>query len=797
MDAIDTSDISQFKHTPEEETGSGTDRLAPKRNKNPRVPQKKLDESITAELQNAVDELFDDNTRKIDDSENILVRAFRENIESRHYLIAKVHHNVEKSLKVFGEYGSGATDVLVECFGARQESIALLLATKHHLTALDQLSNNMGDGIDTTNSKKIENFTSFNFNLEVAVKLLKKFDYDFEDVEFLVKPSVFRCRPQYVTSTVLEVFTVIHKKDKEQLESHLQSIINSILVVAGTDVDAAAAEKHLFVVIDVLRILYLVLTTFCTNVFLSKEFQQSAKKHISDNDNMVFALLGLMSTACVDEAARNYIAENYADTLNNCIKIDKFKVAATLLLLKTWSFTKLKGNAIVDMAATLVEEIERARGSEFEEMAVEGLAYLSLKLSVKSLLIKKERLRPVFLDYLKSEKTSFPMYYGILVILGNLSSPLEPETQEQKTVESLKAYASSKSVETEPEMIALKESDVSRFVSHFILHQNVIGLVKAQIRKRNRQSSGPRAQLLRIVYNAARSKTLITESVKQGSVTFLLESLASNTVTEESRLLALKSLARTLTLVNPQLVFKDYSALNALPFLFELIPDPTKPTFDGNIKSKDTYESLLALTNLATLQDSSVVCEKIVTVPIFWNKIENLMLDTTVEIQRSTLELLSNLMAGSLHLAVKFFNFDNPTSLRNFKVLVKLLNLKDVQSQLAVAAIFSNISCSVPFIAQELAQQPELINTALQILQDQCHEAEMRHRLIIFFDAIASVEPHSQILLAQNPKVEQVLKNVRELEAESSSNYLTAIDAILKKLQQRQVATSLHATEAR
>lgn len=91
------------------------------------------------------------------------------------------------------------------------------------------------------------------------------------------------------------------------------------------------------------------------------------------------------------------------------------------------------------------------------------------------------------------------------------------------------------------------------------------------------------------------------------------------------------------------------------------------------------------------------------------------------------------MMSHPLTIAAKFFNLENPQSLRNFNILVKLLQLSDVESQRAVAAIFANIATTIPLIAKELLTKKELIENAIQVFADQIDDIELRQRLLMLF----------------------------------------------------------------
>ncbi|SCU98398.1 LAFA_0G17634g1_1 [Lachancea sp. 'fantastica'] len=716
-------------------------------------------------------------------NELLMRRALDDSAESRDFLITQFRENIDTGLAILGSWRSGTADILFRCFEEQKASNSLVLEVIRILELKEhkRADTSSASGSETHNNSLKGSDISTPFLFTVAAELVSKFNLDFDTVKPLVKMAVLRSHGQVEPIKLLHAMVM---KYGEQFQIELLNVFTSLLQEGLEKSDLM--QSYLINVVSVLKALYLQATAFCTELFLSEQFQTVAQTNFFKTSQVTSSILDLMSTACIDSVARNYIAEKYFTLLSECLSVERYKFAASLVLLKTWNFTKLKGDAVDDMASTLIKQLNMPKKQQKsmdslkqDELAVEGLAYLTLKASVKMLLFSNSDFLDTLIEYLGEENTPNSMYYGILVILGNLSDLQSSSTSAGKSIEELKARAEPSTMR-DGEKTNIKDETVLKFISECILSRDVIGIVKRHIKSRKMQGTGSHHQLLRLIFSAAQNKAYITTLVSQGSVTVLLESLALSNIPSEVRVLALRALARTLTAVNPQLVFKEYSALNALPFLFELIPDPEMSS-ESHLQIKDTYESLLALTNLATLSEGAIICEKIMSVAAYWDKLENLMLDSVVENQRSTLELFSNMMASSLRVAVKFFNFQNPLSVRNFKILVKLLHLDDRKSRLAVAAIFANIATSVPFIAEELARQPELIKNSIELLEDQKGDAEMRHRLIVLFDALIGFGLDTEAFSSQKSELKKALSGIQN-EEPSSSEYSISIRDMLAKL---------------
>ena len=216
------------------------------------------------------------------------------------------------------------------------------------------------------------------------------------------------------------------------------------------------------------------------------------------------------------------------------------------------------------------------------------------------------------------------------------------------------------------------------------------------------------------------------------------------------RVLALRSLTKILIHTDPKLIFNKFSSLNTLPYLFEMLPssdlsiqNETHLLNEDYLTTTDQYEALLALTNLASspYTDGEDMCKVIGGNNKYWNILEIMMLYENPILQRADLELISNLMTHPLSIAVKFFNFENKQSKRNFDILVKLLLLDDIKSQRAVAAIFATIANMVPFVTQELLKQQSLIKNAVTALKEQANDVELVRRLLMLFYALFELAP--------------------------------------------------------
>lgn len=716
--------------------------------------------------------------------EEILTRSYQDHSESRVHLSKLIQNDIPFALNLFEILSRSSIHVFVGCFSNKDATIALL----------NELQIRIHYGEDT----------HVTYLLSIVLQLLNKFKYNFKEVRFLVKELILRISEDEVKSMMLIIFAELQSSFQKDFDKAVVDFMSSLIVEAEIDV----GNDPLSIIVKTLSELYPSLTTLCSEIFLTNGLSKLFKKRVFEEQDLQFTkeLLRLLSSACIDETMRTYITENYLQLLERSLNVEDVQVYSALVLVKTWSFTKLTCINLKQLSEIFINAISRRIMPKIEnvnesavkleevpkvEMSVEALAYLSLKASVKIMIRSNESFTEILLTMIKSQKMTHCLY-GLLVIMANLSTLPEESNGSSQSINDLKNYADLKGPGAD-KVGAEKESkeDILLFNEKYILRTELISFLK---REMHNLSPNCKQQVVRVIYNITRSKNFIPQCISQGGTTIILEYLANKQdIGEPIRILGCRALTRMLIFTNPGLIFKKYSALNAIPFLFELLPRSTpvddNPLHnDEQIKLTDNYEALLALTNLASSEtsDGEEVCKHIVSTKIYWSTIENLMLDENVPLQRSTLELISNMMSHPLTIAAKFFNLENPQSLRNFNILVKLLQLSDVESQRAVAAIFANIATTIPLIAKELLTKKELIENAIQVFADQIDDIELRQRLLMLFFGLFEVIPDNGTnevypLLQENQKLKDAL-NMSLKRGDSGPEFSAAIPVILAKI---------------
>lgn len=706
--------------------------------------------------------------------EQIITRSYQDHSESRKHLQGLIKQDLPKALDVFEELSLQSVYTFAESFADTESTIPLLL----------ELRRRIHQGEDT----------HVKYLLSLAFKLLTEFTYEFSQVSFLIRELCDRTKEKEVKSIMLLIFTQMDKLYHDQFSKRFLDLMDNLIIEA----EANVGNDTLSLMVDILTELYPVLTALCSEVLLGSEVARLFQERVLENADEDFtkSLLHLFSIACIDETVRVHISENYITLLEKALSLKAFKVYAVLVLVKTWSFSKLQNIDITSLADILVDHFLDHKDSDDIAVCVEGLAYLSLKPAIKKYLRKNPAFCEALINLIDGSHKD-PNFYGALVILANLSTyPQDYNSSgnfEPQSIRDLRTYYELKNPAAEDKEASIEtKEEVLEFNTTYILDKDVVSNVKIEY---GTLSQGCKQQLVRIIYNVTRDRESLPKCIGQGGTKVVLEYLLNGHDTSDLiRILASRALTKMLIFTDPSLIFTKYSPVNAIGPLFDLLPklpaesDQVLATPQDVITTTDSYEALLALTNLASFSASEGedVCKRIASVEKYWSTVENLMLDDQILLQRSTLELISNLMSHPLPIAVKFFNFDNPKSVKNFGILVKLLQLNDVKSQRAVAAIFANITSTIPFIAQELLTKKELIDNATDVLENQMDDADLRQRLIIFFysltEALSAEDPGNGRLLIGNEKLIRTLQKASQLN-DMDLQIAEVIPTILSRIQ--------------
>ncbi|KAI4747905.1 ARM repeat-containing protein [Aureobasidium sp. EXF-12298] len=364
------------------------------------------------------------------------------------------------------------------------------------------------------------------------------------------------------------------------------------------------------------------------------------------------AAMELLSAACVDKTCRESISKVAYDWLDDVAHTSTESAAASmaaLVLAKIPPKPESEESSIThadDLSSLLVNLTMNASSPAEQQSSIEGLAYTSLQPKIKMEIVSNSALLDKLIERLKSTTTADPCTFGILTIFSNLVSYRPAQSEEQQKMSQLKDYAEAKKP---GEKDSLDDDKHVTVRCKTVLDADLVPVLVAAARSHYTVTIlGIAAKILHAL---AREQKHRGKLAQQGAVKLLLQTIdrlqtptgpASSSDSAQAAIhLAAHALARILISVDPNHVFsRAMPAISALrPLTLLLTPDTSSDTRD----LLPVFESLLALTNLASLEDETV---KDALLRQAWDPTQDLLLSTNKLVQRASVELVCNLMAS-------------------------------------------------------------------------------------------------------------------------------------------------------
>jgi len=350
--------------------------------------------------------------------------------------------------------------------------------------------------------------------------------------------------------------------------------------------------------------------------------------------------------------------------------------------------------------------------------SIEGLAYASLQPKVKEKLASDKEFLQNLVKALKEAPAKSPSTYGALSLLVNLTTYLPTMTEEQKRMAQLKAYAnaSKSSAKTDP----LNDDEHVNKRCQAVFDAGVIPIL---VTHSQHGSTASLSLVVSIVFSLSKNTKLRGQIAQQGGVKLFLHaySVLPSEVSTARRTTA-HGLARILISTNPSHVF---GGSNPLPLTSAIRPLLLLLTDDQTTEHRDNlpvFESLLALTNLASTDDTA----RNPIIRLAFPQIEELFLSNNKLITRATVELVCNLMQ-SPECVAKFADGGKQASHR-MHILLALADSEDFATRRAAGGALAS-----------LTEWDTAVNAILErdrgatILLALCREdeEELRHRGVV------------------------------------------------------------------
>lgn len=417
-----------------------------------------------------------------------------------------------------------------------------------------------------------------------------------------------------------------------------------------------------FIAFSAVAAVFPLATATAANVFLSDEFAQSMAAlatRDAKSKKVEVLVLELLNAACINGPCRQAISKNFSPwlshTLTNGSDVGTELAAVVLAKLQASRLGSAENGKAQEDQEGVAELVQRFKGlmsdpkAENTPLAIEGLAYSSVKPPVKEQLVQDLTFLRSLMEGVKLRNDEPPVVYGGLMVILNLTKFLPNLSEEQKKMGQLKEYADASAGKAKPAPPDPRDDDEAVLNRCGILiDAGVMSMLVACARFAIPTSQGLIAKILLALARRPKSRGTLAQ---QGAVKLLLALTTprqggSNNGTETIQN-ASHALARILIFIDPSHVFpasgfpQVTSAVRPLLSLLSL-PESASFSVDQPRDLLPVFESLLALTNLASYPHRDSPAELIIREG--WPAVEELLLSSNIRVQRAACELVCNLM---------------------------------------------------------------------------------------------------------------------------------------------------------
>lgn len=359
------------------------------------------------------------------------------------------------------------------------------------------------------------------------------------------------------------------------------------------------------------------------------------------------------------------------------------------------------------------------RDGDHGKHSIEGLAYASLQPKVKESIISNESLLKKLVQTLTEAQPRSPTTYGALSIFVNLTRYRPALSEEEKKMSQLKAYADAAGKLAGPEPLDDDDHVANRCQAVF-----KVGLIPVLVTHSKNGSPASLSLIISIINSIAVTKSLRGPLAQQGAVKLLLVGWATIPDTDEvHRRTAAQALARILISTNPALVFggNRSNPINAAirPLVSILPPDPAAETRD----LLPTFEALMALTNLASLEDGDT---RSTIIRMAWPHIEEQLLSSNNLVSKAAVELVCNLMQAPEGIAL--YADGSPQSRNRLHILLALADAEDKGTRSAAGGALASLT-GFEAVVRYVVQRDKGVKVILGMCNDP--DEGLRHRGVV------------------------------------------------------------------
>ncbi|EMD91642.1 hypothetical protein COCC4DRAFT_129638 [Bipolaris maydis ATCC 48331] len=467
---------------------------------------------------------------------------------------------------------------------------------------------------------------------------------------------------------------------------------------------------------------------------------QSKKSH-----NLEQATLELISAACVDkncrEAINKHCREWLEDMVAECPNKRRANLAALILVKLGEEQPSEDGPRIVraekvdqeDLIASFKSMVIGGDTASKQD-SVEGLAYASLQPKVREDLSKSPKFLKRLIEAMSDPSSPKNIIFGGLTIFSNITQYQPLQSEEEKRMAQLKAYANVQKP-TAPDVL-LNDEDVAIRCKR-VLDAGVVPLL-VQVCKNGSASVLTQSSL--ILLSLCKDTKNRGPMAQQGAVKLLIQIWEHITATNESSTTGTtpfppaalpttaQALSRLLISINPSHVFN--AALPSTSAIRPLISQLTRT--ESTTWQLHAFEALLALTNLASLDRNTqdhIIRQSFDTV------VDDLLLSPNTLVRRASTELVCNLMASPV--CISNFADASPRAKHRLHLLLAMTDVEDAATRSAAGGALAML-LSVDLAVEEFLKQEKSVEWLVGLCQDE--DEGIRYRGVVCLRSVVDVE---------------------------------------------------------
>lgn len=481
---------------------------------------------------------------------------------------------------------------------------------------------------------------------------------------------------------------------------------------------------------------------FLTDGFVSTLVPVVEKKK---SHKLIQVTLELISAACVDKKCREAINRHCRDWLDMVADSpDKGRAnLAALILIKLGDEeapspdnpqvvtpAKVDQSDLIANFKSMVISTDAGNKSD----SIEGLAYASLQAKFREDLSNDSRFLKRLIEIMSAPSTPGNIIFGGLTIFANITAFLPIQSDEEKRMAQLKAYANVQKPSAPDDLL---DNDHATARCTQVLQAGVVPLLIQICKKGTPNVLSQSSQILLNLTNDKKGRGLMTQ---QGAVKLLVviwEHVAATADSSKTgttsfpptaQPVTAQALSRLLISVNPSLVFNS-----ALPPTSAIRPLQSQLSrTDSSIWQLHAFEALLALTNLASTDQAT---QNHIIRTTFDAIADELLLSPNNLLRRAATQLVCNLMVSPY--CVEKFADASPRAKHRLHLLLAMTDVDDAPTRSAAGgALATLLSCGEITVAPFL-QQEKGVDFLLGLVEDQ--DDELRHRGVVCLQSVGEV----------------------------------------------------------